>query len=91
MESLTTEPVATVLKRLFQEAEIADLPLLEDFRRSQTTQDPWSKLPEEEAKDYRALYRKYLAFAPRSQNVKERMGFDQLHGVRRQSAPRPAR
>lgn len=59
MESLTTDPVAAVLKRLFQEAETADRPLLEDFRKSQTTQDPWTKLLEEEAKDYRALYRKY--------------------------------
>ena len=59
MESLTTDPIATVLKRLFQEAEIADRPLLEDFRKSLTTQDPWTKLLEEEAKDYRALYRKY--------------------------------
>jgi predicted O-methyltransferase YrrM len=59
VESLTTDPVAAVLKRLFQEAEIADRPLLEDFRKSQNTQDPWTKLLEEEAKDYRALYRKY--------------------------------
>lgn len=59
MESLTTDPVAAVLKRLFQEAEIADRPLLEDFRKSQNTQDPWTKLLEEEAKDYRALYQKY--------------------------------
>jgi len=59
VESLTTDPVAAVLKRLFQEAEIADSPLLEDFRKSRTTQDPWTKLLEEEAKDYRALYRNY--------------------------------
>lgn len=59
MESLTTDPVAAVLKRLFQEAQIADRPLLEDFGKSQATQDPWTKLLEEEAKDYRALYRKY--------------------------------
>ena len=59
MESLTTDPVAAVLKRLFQEAEIADRPLLEDFRNSETTQDPWTKVVEEEVKDYRALYRKF--------------------------------
>ena len=59
MESLTTDPVAAVLKRLFQEAEIADRPLLEDFRNSETAQDPWTKVVEEEAKDYRALYRKF--------------------------------
>jgi predicted O-methyltransferase YrrM len=59
VESLTTDPVAAVLKRLFQEAEIADRPLLEEFRKSRTTQDPWTKLLEEEAKDYRALYRNY--------------------------------
>jgi predicted O-methyltransferase YrrM len=59
MESLTTDPVASVLKRLFREAEIADRPLLEDFRNSQTTRDPWTQLLEEETKDYRALYRRY--------------------------------
>jgi predicted O-methyltransferase YrrM len=59
VESLTTDPVATVLGRLFQEAEIADRPLLEDFRRGPASLDPWSKVLEEEAKDYRALYRKY--------------------------------
>jgi hypothetical protein len=59
VESLTTDPVAVVLKRLFQEAEIADRPLLEDFRNSETTQDPWTKVVEEETKNYRALYRKF--------------------------------
>jgi predicted O-methyltransferase YrrM len=59
VESLTTDPVAAVLKRLFQEADIADRPLLEDFRNSETTSDPWTKVVEEEAKDYRALYRKF--------------------------------
>ena len=32
MDSLTTDPVATVLKRLFQEAETADRPLMERYR-----------------------------------------------------------
>jgi predicted O-methyltransferase YrrM len=59
VDSLTTEPVASVLKRLFQEAKIADQPLLEDFRRNVSTDDPWTKLLAEEAKDYKALYRRY--------------------------------
>lgn len=67
MNSLTGEPVTAVLKRLFHEAKIADRSLLEDFRNS-GTQDPWTPFLEEEAKDYRALYRKYagnfLSIAP---------------------------
>ncbi len=59
MDSLTTDPVASVLEQLFREAAIADRPLLEDFRKSETTQDPWTTVLEAEAKDYRALYRKY--------------------------------
>jgi predicted O-methyltransferase YrrM len=57
-DSLTTDPVATVLRRLFHEAEIADRPLLQSFRR-ETAQDALTKFLEEETKDYRALYRKY--------------------------------
>jgi predicted O-methyltransferase YrrM len=67
VDSLSNDPVASVLKRLFREAEIADRPLLEDFRR-RASQDPWTELVEEEARDYRALYRKYannfLSVAP---------------------------
>jgi hypothetical protein len=36
MASLTSDPVAAVLKRLFREAEIADRPLLAEFRMSAT-------------------------------------------------------
>jgi len=67
VDSLTSDPVASVLKRLFREAEVADRPLLEDFRQ-RATQDLWTELVEEEARDYRALYRKYannfLSVAP---------------------------
>ncbi len=60
MNSLTTDPVAAVLKRLFQEAESADRPLLERFRTKEVTQDEMAKLLEAEAKDYRTVYRKYV-------------------------------
>ena len=60
MDSLTTDPVAAVLKRLFQEAEIADRQLLERYRNREVTQDEMSKLLEAEAKDYRTVYRKYV-------------------------------
>jgi len=60
MDSLTTDPVATVLKRLFQEAKIADGPLMERFRNGEVTQDELSKLLEAEAKDYRKVYRQYV-------------------------------
>jgi predicted O-methyltransferase YrrM len=58
MASLTSEPVVSLLKRLFHEAEIADRPLLEEFRISKT-EDPWAKVVAEETKDYRALYRNF--------------------------------
>jgi predicted O-methyltransferase YrrM len=60
MDSLTANPVAAVLKRLFQEAESADRPLLERFRNREATQDEMVKLLEAEAKDYRTVYRKYV-------------------------------
>jgi predicted O-methyltransferase YrrM len=59
MDSLTTDPVAAVLKRLFQEAETADRPLMEKYRNREVAQDELIKLFEAEAKDYRALYRTY--------------------------------
>ena len=59
MDSLTKDPVASVLERLFQQSKIADRPLLDDFRRGAGNKDPWAALLEEEAKDYRALYRKF--------------------------------
>jgi protein-L-isoaspartate O-methyltransferase len=68
MDSLTSDPVASVLKRLFREAELADRSVMEDFRKRATAQDVWSEIIEEETKDYRSLYRKYannfLSVAP---------------------------
>lgn len=49
VDSLTSDPVAFVLKRLSRAAEIADRSLLEDFRKNATTQDPWTAVLEEEA------------------------------------------
>jgi predicted O-methyltransferase YrrM len=67
MDSLTGEPIASVLKRLYSDAAVADRPLLEEFRKL-ADQDPWSALLEEEKRDYRGLYRKYagnfLSVAP---------------------------
>jgi predicted O-methyltransferase YrrM len=59
MDSLTTDSVAAVLKRLYQEAEIADRPLMERYRNRDVAHDELIKLLEAEAKDYRALYRTY--------------------------------
>ncbi|HJU10890.1 MAG TPA: class I SAM-dependent methyltransferase [Candidatus Binataceae bacterium] len=59
MDSLNSEPVAGVLKRLFQEAAIADRPLADDFRKAGTPQEMWAQLIEAETKDYRALYRRF--------------------------------
>jgi predicted O-methyltransferase YrrM len=67
MTSLMSEPVASVLKRLFREAAIADRPLLEQFRIS-ATEDPWTKFVAEETRDYRALYsnfaKNFLSVSP---------------------------
>ena len=60
MDSLTTGPVAAVLTRLFQEAKIADRPLLERFGNEEVAQDEMTKLLAAEAKDYRAVYRAYV-------------------------------
>jgi len=57
MDSLSTDPVATVLKRLFQEAEAADRPLMEQYRNKELASDSLTKLLEAEAKDYKAVYR----------------------------------
>lgn len=59
MNSLTMDPVAAVLKGLFRQAEIADRQLMESFRNKETARDQLIKFFEEEAKDYRALYRGY--------------------------------
>jgi predicted O-methyltransferase YrrM len=56
MDSLTTDPVAAVLRRLYQEAERADRPLLERYRDRGAALDERLKA---EAQDYRALYRTY--------------------------------
>ena len=56
MDSLTTDPVAAVLRRLYQEAEHADLPLMERYRDRGVALD---ELLKAEAKDYRAVYRTY--------------------------------
>ena len=60
MDSLTTGRVADVLKRLYQEAETADRPLMERYlNRDMTLADMIKQTLDEEAKDYRALYRTY--------------------------------
>ena len=49
MDSLTTDPVAAVLRRLYQEAESADRPLMERYRDRGVALD---ELLKAEAKDY---------------------------------------
>jgi predicted O-methyltransferase YrrM len=56
VDSLTTDPVAAVLRRLYQEAERADRPLMERYRDRGVALD---ELLKAEAKDYRAVYRTY--------------------------------
>jgi predicted O-methyltransferase YrrM len=59
MDSLSNDPGATVLRRLFREAKIADGPLMERYRDSGLAGDELAKVFEAEAKDYRAVYRTY--------------------------------
>jgi predicted O-methyltransferase YrrM len=56
MDSLTIDPVVGVLRRLYQEAEQADKPLIEKYR---DTGVDWDELLKAETKDYRAFYRTY--------------------------------
>ena len=60
MDSLSTDPVTTVLKRLFQEAEAADRLLMEQYRNKGLASDSLTKLLEAEAKDYKAGYRTWV-------------------------------
>jgi hypothetical protein len=61
MDSLSNDPVATVLRLLFQEAKIADGPLMESYRDRGVGDDELAKIFAAEAKDYRAVYRKLAA------------------------------
>jgi predicted O-methyltransferase YrrM len=62
MESLTTSPVADVLDRLFREAEITDQPYIDEILASaEAGADPLVSLLEEEARDYKGLYRQAAA------------------------------
>ncbi|HEY4308758.1 MAG TPA: class I SAM-dependent methyltransferase [Pirellulales bacterium] len=58
MDSLTTAPIADLLKRLFQQAEAADRPLIEAFSE-EFSQEQFKTVLENEAKDYKAVYRTY--------------------------------
>jgi predicted O-methyltransferase YrrM len=57
MDTLTTAPVADVLNRLFQQAEIADQPFIaEMLGNAESGVDPLSAVLEAEAQDYKGLY-----------------------------------
>ncbi len=60
MDSLTTAPIADLLKQLFQKAEAADRPLSEAFSSEgeEFSQEQLKTFLEDE-KDYRAVYRTY--------------------------------
>lgn len=62
MNSLTIDPVASVLKRLFQQAETADSPLLAAFSKEdgEISAEQIKTLLEDEARDYQAVYRSFV-------------------------------
>lgn len=64
MESLTTAPIADLLKGLFQKAEAADQPLSEAFtnRDEGFSEGQMKKFLEDEKKDYKAVYRRYAGY-----------------------------
>lgn len=61
MNSLTSAPVADLLKQLFQKAEVADRPLVEAFTNGGEgiSAEQMKAFLDEEAKDYKATYRGY--------------------------------
>src|SRR5277367_356328 len=61
MESLTSAPIADLLKGLFQKAEAADRPLSEEFSNEgkEFSQEQIKTFLEDERKDYKAVYRTY--------------------------------
>lgn len=70
MNSLTTTPIADLLKQLFQKAEAADRPLREAFggEGEEISSEQVKAFLDEEAKDYKATYRSmagnYLNVSP---------------------------
>jgi len=61
MHSFTREPAASVLKQLFQKAEAADRLLVEAFSSDgqEISDEQFKQLLDDEAKDYKAVYRGY--------------------------------
>jgi predicted O-methyltransferase YrrM len=70
MDSLTTAPIADLLKGLFQKAETADRPLFEAFSSEgkELSHEQLKTFLEDERKDYKAIYRtlagNYLNVSP---------------------------
>lgn len=70
MNSMTTAPVADLLKQLFQKAEAADKPLIESFSSDGVgfSEEQMKQFLADEVKDYRAVYKglagQYLNVSP---------------------------
>lgn len=97
MESLTTAPIADLLKQLFQKAEAADRPLREAFggEAEEISNEQMKAFLEKEAKDYKATYRsmagnylnvspefgKFLYMCARTRKAKRIVEFGSSFGV----------
>jgi predicted O-methyltransferase YrrM len=97
MDSLTTAPIAGLLKQLFQKAEAADRPLSEAFSSEgeDFSQEQLKKVLDDEAKDYKAMYRtlagnylnvspefgKFLYLCARTRNAKRIVEFGTSFGI----------
>lgn len=97
MNSLTTDPIADLLKQLFQKAEAADRPLFEAFNgeNEEFSREQMKAFLDEEAKDYKAIYRsmaenylnvspefgKFLYMCARVSNAKRIIEFGTSFGI----------
>lgn len=63
IDSLTSEPVAGVLKRVFRDAQAADRILIEDYEKllKADREKAVSKILDDEAKDYKNVYRNFAS------------------------------
>jgi predicted O-methyltransferase YrrM len=59
MDSLTTGAAATVLERLYREAEAADAPLMAQFSTSATAEQMVASIIAAEGEDLHGLYRQH--------------------------------
>jgi predicted O-methyltransferase YrrM len=95
MNSLTTAPIADLLKQLFQKAEAADRPLMEEFSGKEITPEFIKTFLDAETKDYKGIcqsraenylnvspeFGKFLYMCARSRKAKRIVEFGTSFGI----------